>query len=229
MSNEPICPRPCNGRPDDFTMAECILSGECGCTVKGTEYGEMLMKKAAAPTPEVEPTAWVERHGNWVCVNFCTPEMERNCPTGAKLYLHPAPGPEADPVVWIIRDPFGNRVGYEDDKERSAQLTKAGYNLTPLYTHSTPADVTVIDGFIQQDPSSIPTTDEHNAMLLDQIEELREALHPQVARNRKLVAENAELVKVVEEYINHIGHYARTDTEARLLANLRAELDKDKE
>jgi hypothetical protein len=25
------CPRPCNGRPDDFTAGECLDAGECGC------------------------------------------------------------------------------------------------------------------------------------------------------------------------------------------------------
>lgn len=26
------CPRPCNHRPDEFTIGECIDAGECGCT-----------------------------------------------------------------------------------------------------------------------------------------------------------------------------------------------------
>lgn len=26
------CPRPCNGRPDDFTTAQCIAANECGCS-----------------------------------------------------------------------------------------------------------------------------------------------------------------------------------------------------
>lgn len=33
-SSEPVdgrCPRPCNGRPDDFSMRACIEAGECGC------------------------------------------------------------------------------------------------------------------------------------------------------------------------------------------------------
>lgn len=34
---EPLCPRPFNGRPDGFTMAQCILAGECGCTVAACE------------------------------------------------------------------------------------------------------------------------------------------------------------------------------------------------
>jgi hypothetical protein len=25
------CPRPCNGRPDDFTVGQCVDAGECGC------------------------------------------------------------------------------------------------------------------------------------------------------------------------------------------------------
>jgi hypothetical protein len=25
------CPRPCNGRPDSFSVAECVAAGECGC------------------------------------------------------------------------------------------------------------------------------------------------------------------------------------------------------
>lgn len=37
-TDEPVCPRPCNDRPDDFTMAQCILAGECGCTVAGSAY-----------------------------------------------------------------------------------------------------------------------------------------------------------------------------------------------
>lgn len=37
---EPLCPRPFNGRPDHFPMAECILAGECGCTAKGHEYAQ---------------------------------------------------------------------------------------------------------------------------------------------------------------------------------------------
>ena len=38
LSSEPVCPRPGNRRPDNFTMAECILAGECGCTVAGHAY-----------------------------------------------------------------------------------------------------------------------------------------------------------------------------------------------
>lgn len=34
---EPLCPRPFTGRPDIFTMAQCILAGECGCTVAACE------------------------------------------------------------------------------------------------------------------------------------------------------------------------------------------------
>ncbi len=26
-----FCPRPCNGRPDYFTVGECVDAGECGC------------------------------------------------------------------------------------------------------------------------------------------------------------------------------------------------------
>lgn len=29
---EYLCPHPVTGRPDNMTMAECILAGECGCT-----------------------------------------------------------------------------------------------------------------------------------------------------------------------------------------------------
>ena len=25
------CPRPCNGRPDEFTVGECVDVDECGC------------------------------------------------------------------------------------------------------------------------------------------------------------------------------------------------------
>lgn len=25
------CPRPCNSRPDDFTVGDCVSAGECGC------------------------------------------------------------------------------------------------------------------------------------------------------------------------------------------------------
>jgi hypothetical protein len=36
--NEPLCPRPCNGQPDDLPMAQCIVAGECGCTVAGSAF-----------------------------------------------------------------------------------------------------------------------------------------------------------------------------------------------
>ena len=49
---EPRCPRPCNGRPDDFTMAQCILAGECGCTKAACEA------RAAGETG-AEPAAWL--------------------------------------------------------------------------------------------------------------------------------------------------------------------------
>lgn len=26
-----FCPRPANGRPDQFTVGECVAAGECGC------------------------------------------------------------------------------------------------------------------------------------------------------------------------------------------------------
>lgn len=26
------CPRPCNHRPDDFTVQQCVSAGECGCS-----------------------------------------------------------------------------------------------------------------------------------------------------------------------------------------------------
>jgi hypothetical protein len=54
---EPLCPRPCNGRRGDLTMAECILLGECGCTVKGHEYAQVKHK--------AEPVVWK-------CVRNCT-------------------------------------------------------------------------------------------------------------------------------------------------------------
>lgn len=41
QEDEPLCPRPVNGKPDNTTMAECILAGDCGCTVKGHEYAQM--------------------------------------------------------------------------------------------------------------------------------------------------------------------------------------------
>lgn len=28
---ENFCPRPCNGRPDDFSVGHCFDAGECGC------------------------------------------------------------------------------------------------------------------------------------------------------------------------------------------------------
>lgn len=30
-ARETDCPRPCNGRPDDFTAVQCVEAGECGC------------------------------------------------------------------------------------------------------------------------------------------------------------------------------------------------------
>ena len=29
------CPRPCNGRPEDFTASQCLEAGECGCMPAG--------------------------------------------------------------------------------------------------------------------------------------------------------------------------------------------------
>ena len=34
------CPRPCNGRPDDFTVALCIAAKECGCVYGAALSGE---------------------------------------------------------------------------------------------------------------------------------------------------------------------------------------------
>lgn len=31
---ETDCPRPCNGRPDDFSAGDCFDAGECGCGVR---------------------------------------------------------------------------------------------------------------------------------------------------------------------------------------------------
>lgn len=28
------CPRPINGRPDDFTIGQCLDAGECGCVAQ---------------------------------------------------------------------------------------------------------------------------------------------------------------------------------------------------
>lgn len=41
VETEVLCPRPCNGRPDGFTKAQCIAAGECGCTekIKGEQHG----------------------------------------------------------------------------------------------------------------------------------------------------------------------------------------------
>lgn len=30
-ARETNCPRPCNGRPDDFAAVQCVEAGECGC------------------------------------------------------------------------------------------------------------------------------------------------------------------------------------------------------
>lgn len=27
------CPRPCNNRPDDFEVGQCVDAGECGCSL----------------------------------------------------------------------------------------------------------------------------------------------------------------------------------------------------
>ncbi len=53
--------------------------------------------------------------------------------------------------------------------------------------------VTVIDGFIKQEPSSIPTSDEHNALLVEQIEELREAVDEQ---NKQVIKTTRDLKKL---------------------------------
>lgn len=42
MSDEPLCTRPINSAPDETTMAECILSGKCGCTVAGHEHAQRM-------------------------------------------------------------------------------------------------------------------------------------------------------------------------------------------
>jgi len=31
---EQFCPRPCNNRPDDFSIADCVSAGECGCSAR---------------------------------------------------------------------------------------------------------------------------------------------------------------------------------------------------
>lgn len=35
LSKGEICPRSMNHRPDDFTKAECVAAGECGCGADG--------------------------------------------------------------------------------------------------------------------------------------------------------------------------------------------------
>lgn len=37
---EMFCPRPCNGRPDDFDAGDCVDAGECGCAASGGLTGE---------------------------------------------------------------------------------------------------------------------------------------------------------------------------------------------
>lgn len=37
------CPRQCNGRPDSFSVGECVEAGECGCSC-----GERLHEARAA-------------------------------------------------------------------------------------------------------------------------------------------------------------------------------------
>lgn len=34
LLRETDCPRPCNGRPDDFSAGQCFDAGECGCGVR---------------------------------------------------------------------------------------------------------------------------------------------------------------------------------------------------
>lgn len=31
---EQFCPRPCNHRPDEFSVADCVSAGECGCSAR---------------------------------------------------------------------------------------------------------------------------------------------------------------------------------------------------
>jgi len=63
--NDGRCPRPCNGRPADFTMRSCIEAGECGC-IAFPSRGE-----AGTPSPVDHvmgmPTFWVWRipGGEW--------------------------------------------------------------------------------------------------------------------------------------------------------------------
>ena len=53
------CPRPCNHRPDEFSISDCVKAGECGCVAGAA----LSAPKAEAVT--VKPLEWGETsYGN---------------------------------------------------------------------------------------------------------------------------------------------------------------------
>lgn len=57
------CPRPCNHRPDEFTIGECIDAGECGCSAGVAILSQANTHSVAPPPPgateagSVQPSA----------------------------------------------------------------------------------------------------------------------------------------------------------------------------
>lgn len=80
------CIRPCNGRPDDFTVGQCCDAGECGCG-----NAAALSAAEATSAPHIggdwskDPTWWKDKivvtfHGNGFGASATMKqESDRNC------------------------------------------------------------------------------------------------------------------------------------------------------
>ncbi len=53
------CPRPCNHRPDEFTIGECIDAGECGCSAGVAILAQANTHSVALPPGATEQAGTV--------------------------------------------------------------------------------------------------------------------------------------------------------------------------
>lgn len=178
---------------------------------------------AAAPTPEVRPQWWTlvleyDQHDVFACkvckqqfrVDVQGVSLPEECPNCNDRPGVARPTPEAErETQHLIRCAIA-LVAREDLSEVAGESRAViAHKLQVMLAAPFPSEVepvTVIGGFLQQDPSTIPTTDEHNALLVEQIEELREALNAHrdnaqklVELNHKIITENTALKAALDK------------------------------
>lgn len=101
--------------------------------------------------------------------------------------------------------PFPERD--EDGNEHIRKVNVPWTVIKKIHEAVIAATPEVVDSFLKQAPSTIPTTDEHNALLVEEIEELRETLHSQEARGKAVdVKHSKELKKHKKDSLQFVGH-----------------------